>query len=353
MIDALIGGFIGLIMGVIFEDPLKEGWRKLIKTIKRLFVKPKDIQDPFYFSLGNHVTSFIVCDGDGEMTYAPENIETRLNNTFLSLPDDLNSLKKQIEKIEETKKQNGESHSWNGPLFSLEKYSILRTNINEDMKVIFSFVPSDYYTFKALNTNLEQQLPSGSTIREAYLKNATAKQPVVALANGFGVAVVVVTADGQTILTRRSDDSGVRPGELDIGIVEAVHPSQDREPTGQGPDLFSTAVRGAKEELGLTVSKNDVKFLGFGVDEQYYQWNIIGLLQCKETTEEILEQRSRGISGKWELEQLVFVPFKIEPILKIIKEEKMWSTAKVALYWSLVFEYSKRMVDKQVNKMFL
>jgi hypothetical protein len=116
--------------------------------------------------------------------------------------------------------------------------------------------------------------------------------------------------------------------------------------------LFSTAVRGAKEELGLTVSKNDVKFLGFGVDEQYYQWNIIGLLQCKETTEEILEQRSRGISGKWELEQLVFVPFKIEPILKIIKEEKMWSTAKVALYWSLVFEYSKRMVDKQVNKMF-
>ncbi|GGJ74565.1 hypothetical protein GGR02_000674 [Anoxybacillus voinovskiensis] len=93
----------------------------------------------------------------------------------------------------------------------------------------------------------------------------------------------------------------MRPGELDIGIVEAVHPHQDRDPIGQGPDLFSTAIRGGKEELGIEISKNDVKFLGFGVDEQYYQWNIIGFVQCHETIEEIVSQRTRGISGKWEI----------------------------------------------------
>lgn len=32
--------------------------------------------------------------------------------------------------------------------------------------------------------------------------------------------------------------------------------------------------------------------------------------------------------------------------------KKMWSTAKVALYWSLVFEYTKRGVDKEAEKLF-
>lgn len=352
MTDALIGGIVGLLLGVIFEDPLKDMWRAITRFFRRLFVKQKDVQDPYYFSLGSEMTSFVVCDGDGEMTFAPENIETRLTSTKPAFEEDLQELKNEIERIQEENLQNGESHSWNGPLFALEKHMILRTNINEDMKAVFTFTPSDYYTFKAINTNLDKMLPNGQTIKEKYLAHANHKRPIVQIANGFGVALVVVTADGQTILTKRSPESGVRPDELDIGIVEAVHPSQDRHASGQGPDFYKTSIRGAKEELGLTVSEQDIKLLGYGVDEEYYQWNIIGILYCKETSEEIVQNRSRGISGKWELEDLRFVPFKINQILKILKEEKMWSTAKIALYWGLIHDHTRSSVDARVRKVF-
>ncbi|AMV12327.1 hypothetical protein ABS784_16395 [Geobacillus sp. G4] len=352
MLRDIINAVLGVIIGVILGDPLKEAWGKFVKYMKRLLAKPKTIKDPSYFTIGNETTSFIVCDGDGVMTYSPENIETRVNNHAVELPSDLKILRREIEKAEDAKKQRGESYSWNGPLLSLEKYSILRTKVNEDMKVIFSFVPSDYYTFKALNMNLDKQLPSGYTIREKYLAGNTVRQPIPALANGVGVAITVITSDNYVILTKRSPESGVRPNELDISVVEAIHPSHDRKAVGQGPDLFNTAVRGAEEELGVVIPRENIKFLGFGVDEQYYQWNIIGIAHCKEKAEEIMKQRSRGIPGKWEMEQILFIPFKIRDVLYTIKNEKMWSTAKVALYWSLVFEYTKRGVDKEAEKLF-
>ncbi|GGJ81570.1 hypothetical protein GGR02_000675 [Anoxybacillus voinovskiensis] len=115
------------------------------------------------------------------MTYAPENIETRLNNCPIEIPEELAFLKKELEKGEERKKQKGESYIWNRALFSLEKYSVLRTHINEDMKVVFSLIPSDYYTFKSLNPNLDTPLPSGYTIREKYLNGTIAKKPIIPL----------------------------------------------------------------------------------------------------------------------------------------------------------------------------
>ena len=352
MIDALIGGIVGLLLGVIFEDPLKSLWRVVTRFFKRLFVKAKDIQDPHYFTLGSEVTSFVVCDGDGEMNYALENIETRLTASKPILDPDLQSLKNEIESIEKENLLNGEKHSWNGPLYTLEKHMVLRTHTNEDMKVVFTFTPGDYYTFKALNTNLDYILPDGESIRHKYLANASPKKPIVQLANGFGVALVVITSDGQTILTKRSPDSGVRPDELDIGIVEAVHPSQDRGASGQGPDFFKTAIRGAKEELGITVREQDIRLLGYGVDEEYYQWNIIGIVYCNESSEDIVQNRSRGISGKWELENLRFIPFKIDPVLQIMKNEKMWSTAKIALYWGLIHDHTRSSVDTKVKRIY-
>ncbi|MFG6120942.1 hypothetical protein [Thalassobacillus sp. B23F22_16] len=350
--SVLIGGIVGLLMGVILEDPLKKVWKKITRRFKLLFVKRKEIIDPYYFSLGNLITKFLVYDGDGEMTYSQQNLETRLNNSMIKLPPDLKKLKENFARKEDEKEKRGEKFSWNGPVLGLERFQITRSKLNEDMKVMFTFLPSDYYTFKALNSQLDTVLPDGKTVREKYILSHQDNEPIPYLSNAFGVGLVVITKDKQVILTKRSPDSGVRPGEMDISIIEGVHPFQDKDNYSQGPDLFNTAIRGAKEELGLTIKSSNIKYLGFGLDKEYYQWIILGVIHINESSEEIIKRRTRGISGKWEITSLIFKPFTIDSIVNVIKNEKMWSTAKIALYWALIYEFPNRNVDKRISKAF-
>ncbi|MEG0306980.1 MAG: hypothetical protein RR636_03480 [Clostridium sp.] len=352
MKEIFISGFVGLVLGIILEDPIKNFFDLVKRRVRYKFFAPKEVVDPYYFSLGNQVTKFVVCDGDGRMILSPSNIETKLGTAPLVLQEDLKNIREGF--IKEAKEQSLEKNIpfWNGSLVTLDRYVITRTDSTEDMKVIFNFVPSDYFTYKALNANLNGVIHTGKTIRETYLKNIDIKNPLTVFSNGFGAVLVVITRDGKTIFTKRSEYSGVRPGELDVSIVEAVHPLHDRAFNNEGPNLYTTAIRGAKEELGIEVSLEEVKLFGFGLDEEYYQWNIVGVINSKYTSQEIMDERSKGVSGKWELEDLRFEKFSIDNIVKVMKEESMWSTAKVALYWALINEYSKPSVDNKVKKIF-
>lgn len=107
------------------------------------------------------ISSIVVCDGDGEMTFAPENIESRLTTSRPILPAEPQNLMDEVEKEQQNKADSGENYSWNWPNYALEKHLILRTDINEDMKVVFTFAPSDYYTFKAINKDLNKILADG------------------------------------------------------------------------------------------------------------------------------------------------------------------------------------------------
>jgi hypothetical protein len=190
------------------------------------------------------------------------------------------------------------------------------------------------------------------TLRQKYLQEKDLSQPIPFLAHGFGVALVLITKDKKLLLSRRNENAGTRAGELDVSVVEGVHPQKDASITYRGPNLYRTAVRGILEEVGISILQEDVVFLGFGVDIEYYQWNIIGMVRVTETAEEILKSRQRGASGKWETKQFEVIESAPLNVFRHLKQEKIWSTGLVAIYWLLVHEYGRKKVDRAAQVVF-
>ncbi len=348
IIPALIGAIVGLMISVVFDEGLREFKRKVKRKYKRLFSVKND-ENSHLFSFGNTTTNFFVVDGDGQSEFKPENIECRVVNKEVPLPEEIELIKQEITEQETEKKLNGLEYKWNGPLYGLAKYRQSRTADKEDMTVIFNFFKTDYYTFQATNMQLDRRLDSGKTIREEYIPYNNLGEIQSSLANGFGVALLVITSDENIILSQRTENSGSRGSEMDISVVEGVHPLLDRHSVNDGPDLFNTAVRGANEELGIIVNKDEIHFLGYGVDVDYYQWNMIGFTHVPQTAQEIKDIRSRGTSGKWENTSLVFKNFTPKEMAELIVNGDMWSTAKVALYWTAVRELGKNNIDRAIK----
>jgi hypothetical protein len=179
------------------------------------------------------------------------------------------------------------------------------------------------------------------TLRKTYLDRQEIIRPIPFLAIGFGIALAIVTRDRKLIISRRSELCGARPNELDVSIVEGVHPALDTSESNNVPDLYSTATRGSLEELGIHLKSDEISFLGFGVDLKYYQWNLIGIGRCSFKARDILQSISRGACGKWEARSIEFIDFEPDATLSYLKGAETWSTAVVATYWALVNEYGK------------
>lgn len=352
-VSSLIGGIIGLLIAVMLEEPLNSAKRRFVKWFRMIFYRPRlTTPPPQTFGLGRLNTSWLVIDGDGGMTYSPATIRCIVDNTPASLPPEIIQLRSRIEEREIAKMEKGLDYQRNGPLYALDRYHIGRTQPDEHMEVVFTFRPTDYYTFQATVKSLDEnsmQSPSTATLRQEYLQGRDLSQPIPSLANGFVIALVIITKDKKLVLSHRSDRVGVRPGELDASVVEGVHPVLDRSSIHRGPDLYRTAIRGAQEEIGIELVQEEITFLGFGVDIEYYQWNMIGVARISETAHEALEHRRRGIGGKWETRQFEIIESDPRSVFSYLKNQRIWSTGLVAVYWALVHYHGRKRVDSAVK----
>lgn len=303
------------------------------------------------FTLGNRSFPFQVIDGDGVLTYTPSTITCAIDPSPLELPPDVEALRAEVMMEEEAKKKAGEHFHWNGPQLALKRYRIGRTVPDEKMELHLVLQNTDYYTFRATVLSLDRPLKDGKTLREKYL-NPAPEDPIPFLAIGLGVAFVLFTSDEKLILSRRSSHASARPGELDISFVEGIHAQLDRTSDGTCPNVYSSAIRGAEEEVGIDLQPPDFHLLGFGVDHDYYQWNLIGMANLPMTSQEALRRRTRGASGKWEVRDFPIIDARPDAVWEFIAKEKLWAMGWAALYWSLVYKYGRDVVDKSAEDFF-
>lgn len=200
ILPGLIGAILGVIFSVIFDDGLRNLKRNIKRKYKRLFTEKNEFTSHL-FSFGDIETKFFVVDGDGQLEFRPDDIECRVINEKIHLPEDLQQIKNEIAAQETTKKEKGLDYKWNGPLYGLAKYRNSRTADQEEMTVLFTFYITDYFTFLATNMQLDKKLQSGETIREKYIPSNELETVQPFLANGFGVVLVVITSDENVILT--------------------------------------------------------------------------------------------------------------------------------------------------------
>ncbi|MCM3363443.1 hypothetical protein ACTQ5K_09500 [Niallia sp. Sow4_A1] len=305
-------------------------------------------QDDGVLWIAGRKTNFVVSGGSGEFAYDRNYIQTRYDDEYFELPQELKELRDKIEAREQMKKEQGQKHMYNTYQVALTNAFQTNTDIIEKPYPVLHFKRSDYYNFQATVASLDNyQLSSGETIREKYIDQAIQDLhvPSDVLSQGIGIVLTVVTADEKIVLTRRRADTGIRPNELDVSVVEAIDPYQDAVENSNGEqnsrktiDLYKVAIRGLKQELGIVASPDQIHLLGFGVDLEYYQWNIIGTVKTELTSSQIIELKSSGIHGINELSKIEFIHHDHIKVAEVLRDQPLWSTAQIALYWTMVYD---------------
>lgn len=293
-----------------------------------------------------HKTEVYLVEGDGEATLEPQHITINLRSSSVNLPPLISNLRQDIVARLKSPQQPtaGAVAPWNSPaMATLNGYRISRTAMREHIVLNLDMSVSDYATFAAtvlsLDTEIEKEAPDGqvtpTSLRREYLQSpaevsTAVGRPLPFLANGVGVVLLAFTDDGDAILTRRRDSSRARPRQRDVSVVEGIHTAHDATSSGR-VDVYLTAIRACREELGVSVTNNEVQLLGFGVDLKYYQWNFFGSVELRCSTDEALELHSMNAKDRWE-GQFEAVPGEPDVVFGKLHNDGAWDTAIVTAY---------------------
>ncbi|CCH89515.1 protein of unknown function [Modestobacter italicus] len=289
------GAAVGVFAGARYQEPLQRASerRRRLRYAKRI-TQQQQSGVGRGVSVAGLETRVHIVEGDGRLLLEPANVQIRLEQQPVELSAFVRDARARVlDAMAAPTADAGVEAAWNSEtLVSLLGYRITRTGAREDSQLLLSACPTDYATFTATVTGLDDDIevtgPDGAltttSVRQQYLYDeaVTAEaidRPVPELANGLGVALLVFTDDDKVILARRRTTARARPGERDVSVVEGMHTEHDRS-SADALDVVSAAVRGCEEELGIQVGRRDVKILALGVDMTYYQWSFLGLVNA-------------------------------------------------------------------------
>jgi hypothetical protein len=195
------------------------------------------------------------------------------------------------------------------------------------------------------------------TVHEKYLFGTDYISPVSHIATSFGVNLAVTTKDGYLVITQRGLHGVANyRNTYSVPVCESVNPHIDRDENGL-VDLFRTAKRGAKEEMGIDVVSEEVKFFSLEVDVNWYLYGLSGLIvSTRYTRNDLISLRSTGIKDKWETQKLYFVKFSPQKVALFIKEKggisKFNPASFVSIIQSLVYEFGYKSVERAFSQFF-
>lgn len=357
-VGATAGAFVELVVTILFEDKARLWYRRIGRTWKWIASRLKTRDYPLsqeLFQIGKWITNCIVLEGYGERYYSSYRIACQIDSDSLELPSDLALLREKITRQqEELGRRQGTPAYYNGPMVAFVDYSITRTTIYEDPLLYLRFKPTDYYTFLATALSLREAVPAenglSTTVFAKYLSTTDFKRPVPFVATSFGVNLAVVTGDGYLVGARRGHRglSHYRD-HLQVPVCESVHPLMDAI-SGSNLDVYRTAVRGAKEELGIEVQSRDVRFFSLCVDTTWYLYGLTGVIYAETYTKhDIISRRSVGLKDKWEATELFFIRLNPKDVVLTLRDmggPSRWHPASfVSIAQTLVNQFGVSSVE--------
>lgn len=348
----LAGTIPGLIIGVIFEDKLTALWARTRRTLTRNSRGNPEFNRAA-FKMGPLVTDCVIIEGDGENVIDEDCVYVAVNSTEVSLPAEMVRWKQEIAEREAEKKSNGEPYAWNGPNYGIERFAVGRTPLDEKPEIFLRLQNSDFFTTLATQ-QLDRPLQDGSTPRQKYIANRPLSDVPSFMACSLGVNVVLVTSDGQVLLSKRSPDVALFPGLWSVSANEAVSRSIDS--AGRtAPNLYGVARRGLNEELALNSNEYDLRLLAFHVATQTNLWACDFIARLKDLTAEQLRERwTRGQADKWEHSEHAFVTFEPKLVIEKLMSEGVkgeWTTMAPAIFYlALVNEFGRERVERAVAR---
>jgi hypothetical protein len=348
------GAFVGLVFGVLFEDPLKRLIRAIGRLLRRLTSGPPETPDlGREFRLGPLHAPCLIIEGDGEHVIDSSRVRVKVINSDVQLPDELAQWRDEIAAEQARRRESGEDWSWNGARYAVDDLVVSRDGPDEDPDVTLILKHSDYFSFLA-SQRLDRRFHDGSTLRSRYLDSTEPRDIPTFMRSAFGLYVAVVTTDGWLIVSRRARQLGVGAGQWCSTACEGL--SRDKDSIdGAPPDLFQAAQRGVDEELGLKPDEYDLRMLALHVVMSNSHWGALFLARLSTMSRrDFSDHISRGIADGWEHPELDYVEFEPQPVLRyLLREDRRddWApAAPVLFYLSLVNAFGRRRTDQAAER---
>ena len=353
----VVGALLGVAMSAVFFQATPQPWFRRAKGRARAKVRelapasgPSTWSTSGRLRIGAFQADWHAIDGDGRTSWAapagrihlasstPCPTDPRFEDLVLAVQHDL-----------DRERAAGAPTTYDTQGIAIANLVIRRTDDDEEIASTAEAVPCSYLQFRAKLRGLtaddrriapEELIPrpgAPSTFNPFLLSHA-------------GVAVAVVTSDHQLVLARRKP-FGPRPGELDCSVVEGINLRQDRSTHDRTELVAADAMRrGLAEELGVMPEDTAAcDVLAVGIDLDYAQWNWTGMARLSITGEQ-LRAASDTASDRFENELLELVDFAPAPVLERLHGERIWACGLATIYYSLVYSYGKRPVDREAER---
>jgi len=325
----LAGGFIQLAIAIAFEPSFRRYYRKI--RSRYLYFLTAITQGAMgqvsseLYSINGSTVNCVVLEGTPHEPFQDDNIIATLLDDKLSLPPDLAALTAATtQRQNDIAESKGHPTFFNGPMVAVQGWSRSRTPVDERDMLSLRFLRTDYYTFLSTAMSLNESIDTEdgpATVRDLHLLSRNYRTPNPHIATSFGVNLALITSDRFAMLGRRGI-SGLSnyAGRLAVPIGESVHPEFDRIQASQ-IDLYATAIRGAREELNLDVSREEVSYYSLAVDTTWYFYGLTGAVFSRFSRDDIIARRSIGAKDRWEHSEMTYIGFDPTSIATYIKRE--------------------------------
>jgi len=368
--EFLFGIILGAIAGVTADLLFRQKLLKLLLICKRWINIKRGLIDPIALkpaqlvTNGNTKFNWISLLGTGEYLILHKYMKNDLIPEYISLPKDLDEIRKiernRLEKLE--KISNGEI--WNGVRYSLTDWEIHHHDkVTEQLGLKCKFLLTDYAAFHSLNSNLDVKNlvndPAGNptTIRDKYYSTFNPEVPNKYLCHSFGINLSVLSGvDNFITFVQRNAKVAKGKKWFSIAMNEGMQYPNDLDENNK-PSFVKTAIRGLIEELGINISQvglneKDIEFLNFGARFDENEYAILGCIKLPLTFREIEHAfiNSAKDRGHETRHTLYYCNFTIPDIVNFVNSHSPWSHHGLAtVYYTMIRYWGYWEVKKELS----
>ena len=106
--------------------------------------------------------------------------------------------------------------------------------------------------------------------------------------------------------------------------------------------LFHAVARGAREELGINLPEEKIRFLAFGMEPDRYMYGIVGIAETDAELDYILSLEHTARDRKLEYKGIESVKFTPQEVYDFMVTHRAWGPeAEIGLYYALIYKFGR------------
>ncbi len=279
----------------------------------------------------------------------PKEIQTTVLSTRLPIPDDL-------EKLKQEKLPTIEKDYFNSSHYRLVSFTPSFSDLDQ---LEVTLAPLGFHEYYSITPFFDEPLLTALdgtkvSLRQKYgntaLTYSSTDRGTCLIPAPVSIQCVVVTADQQIVLMRRSSSVAFYPNHWSASFEETMNaPGLNRkgQPSrSDDADFFAGALRGLEEELAVPQNAvESIKVLSLNVEYLTLSMDVITVIKLRLTGEEIRESWIIEAWDRDEASKFALLPAQLPVIVEKLKRRTLWHpTARMRLIQFLFHTYGVKAV---------